>query len=196
MQHIGEITIRSATASDDWAVERLFAELHMQNAALDARFALAEGWQPVLVEHLTHTRLQGNGLTMLAWADTTPVGLLMMGIHNDSRLFRHRSWAEVLALYIAPQLRGVELGTRLLGVGTAWAREQGYDRVQLYVTATNEQAKQFYARAGFRSTQEIWRLELGEVPTRLERALSEALPGDPNPLSAHTHYILLEEDEV
>lgn len=42
-----------------------------------------------------------------------------------------------------------------------WAHTQGYERVQLYVTASNEPAKHFYARNGFQPAQEVWRVELG-----------------------------------
>jgi ribosomal protein S18 acetylase RimI-like enzyme len=147
------------------------------------------------VEHLVHTRAFGNGLTLLAWLGENPVGLLMMGVHLDSRLFRHRSWAELLALYIVPDLRGGALSERLLALGTAWARERGHERIQLYVTSSNERAKQFYARAGFQAAQEIWRLELGDVPTLQESDRADEMR-EPNPLSAHTHYVLLDQDEV
>lgn len=77
-----------------------------------------------------------------------------------SPLFRHRHWAELVALYVAPLLRGMGLADRLLAQGVRWARESGYASVQLYVTATNLRAKRFYARVGFRPVQEIWCVEI------------------------------------
>lgn len=153
--------IRRAAPADDWAVRALFGALHTFNASLDPRFALADGWEAALDEHLAHIRATGHGLTLLAWQEDQPIGLLMMGVHSDTPLFRHRHWAELLALYVIPTLRGVTLADQLIATGIAWARAQGYERVQLYVTATNVRARHFYARAGFRPVQEIWRRELG-----------------------------------
>ena len=155
------ITIRSVRADEDWAVRHLFGQLHQFNASLDGRFALADGWERILDEHLCHVRAAGHGLTMLAWEETTPVGLLMMDGHTDSPLFRHRHWAELLALYVAPEVRGTRLAQRLVTIGTTWAHGRGYERVQLYVTASNAHAKRFYASVGFSPAQEVWRAELG-----------------------------------
>lgn len=157
-----QVSIRPANAAEDWAVHQLFHALHTLNAALDPRFALAEGWSRVLDEHLASVRATGEGLTLLAWEASRPAGLLMMGVHTDSMLFRHRHWVELLALYVAPQGRGDGIGDQLLDAGLDWARERGHRCVQLFVTASNVPAKRFYERMGFRPTQEIWRLELGE----------------------------------
>lgn len=155
------ITIQFAAPGDDWAVRQLFHALHTFNTELDPRFALAEGWEHVLDEHLSYVRTTGHGLTLLAWHNDAPVGLLMMGGHTDSPLFRHRHWAELLAIYVAPAMRGCPLAEQLLALGMAWAHECGYERIQLYVTASNEPAKRFYRRTGFCPVQEIWRQEIG-----------------------------------
>lgn len=149
------IAIRPAVAVDDWAVHRLFGALHAFNASLEPRFALANGWRSVLREHLAQARLEDRGLTLLAWHDGVPIGPLMMDGHTDSPLFRHRHWAELLALYMCPEARGGDVADRLVAGGIDWARKRGYTHVQLYVTATNLRAKRFYARVGFRPVQEI-----------------------------------------
>lgn len=153
-------TITVATLADDYHVRRMFGALHAHNAALDPRFTLAEGWEHVLDQHLAHVRAAGHGLTLLAWIGALPVGLAMFDGHLDSPLFRHRRWCELLALYVEPAARGGGAADRLLDAGVRWARQRGYDRIQLYVTATNLPAKRFYARHGFRPTQEIWRREI------------------------------------
>ena len=187
--------LRRAAPADEWAVRRLFGALHAYNATLDPRFALAEGWERVLHEHLVHICATGHGLTLLAWESGAPVGLLMIGGHTDSPLFRHRCWAELLALYVVPVAQGRGIADALLDAGLAWAHEQGYERVQLYVTATNVRAKRFYARVGFRPVQEIWRRELGSA--------SAVPPADPtcdagyaagqDLLAVHPHRIAADE---
>lgn len=191
------IMLRVADHSDDWAVSHLFGELHTLNAGLDERFALAEGWEQVLGEHLAHVRETGRGMTTVAWLDTDPVGLVMMGVHSDSRLFKHRYWSELLALYVAPQMRGTALATRLLETGCYWAHTHGYERVQLYVTAVNERARRFYERVGFRRVQEIWRAELGlaEGLPPEDPAAEAAFAHCEELLSTGSHHLLIDYDE-
>jgi len=154
------IIVRPAEPCDIRVVRQLFAALHAYNAALDPRFALAADWERVLDEHLTHMSATGHGLTMIAWMEDQPVGLLMMGGHSDSPLFQHRHWAELLALYVAPEVQGAGVADMLVDAGVGWARTCGYERIQLYVTAGNMRAMRFYRRAGFQPVQEIWRREL------------------------------------
>jgi ribosomal protein S18 acetylase RimI-like enzyme len=157
------VSIRGAEPGDEWAIRRLFGELHTFNTSLDARFALADGWERVLADHLIQERETRHGATLLAWDGDDPVGLAMMGTHTDSPLFRHRSWAELSALHVVPAARGRGVADLLLAAGTAWAQERGYTEVRLYVTASNERARRFYDRSGFRPIQEIWTADLNAV---------------------------------
>lgn len=162
------VRFREADEADFPAVARLFAELHAFNAALDARFSLGEGWEDLLHKHFLHTHAQPGALWLLACPDgpvpAAPVGLLVMEAHVDSPLFAQRRWAELVALYVAEGQRGGDLGVRLLAAGRTWAEEHGFDRLQLYVTATNTRARRFYARCGLYPAQEIWRAELTPRP--------------------------------
>lgn len=197
-QIIEQLTIRPATLADEWAVQQLFGALHAFNTTLDPRFALADGWQAILHEHLHQGTSHQLSLTLLAWAGREPVGLLMMDGHIDSPLFRHRQWAELLALYIDSSWRGSALAERLVAAGTAWARQHGYERIQLYVTRSNVAAQGFYARHGFRPVQEIWRLELGGGSRSLadspDRAAGQA--HGQHLLSIHQHGLLGDESEL
>jgi ribosomal protein S18 acetylase RimI-like enzyme len=189
------LAIRHAQPHEEWAVQELFGALHASNTALDPRFALAAGWEDVLHEHLAHTRAAGHGLTLLAWDHVTPMGLVMLDDHSDSPLFLHRRWAELLALYVAPEAQGCGVADTLLDAGIAWAGERGYERVQLYVTATNVRAKRFYARAGFRPVQEIWRRELGAaVATPPDDPICDAAYANGHDLlSVHPHHLVPDE---
>lgn len=186
------LLIRTAERDDDWAVHRLFGALHQLNAELDDRFALADGWPAVLDEHLAHVRAVGNGITLLAWHDQQPVGLLMMDGHSDSPLFRHRRWAELIALYVEPAARALRVADQILASGAEWVQERGYDRIQLYVTASNDRAKRFYERSGFRCVQEIWRLDLTTPaePSLPDPTCEEAYAHGHHLLSIHPHQLI------
>lgn len=192
---ISACAIQPARSVDAEAVRGLFGALHAYNAALDPRFALADGWQAVLHEHLAHSRAAGHGLTLLAWDARRPVGLLMMDGHIDSPLFQHRQWAELLALYVVPDAQRCGVADALLDAGLAWTRERGYERVQLYVTATNLHARRFYARAGFEPVQEIWRRELGHSSATPpdDSACAAAYAQGHDLLAVHPHHLVPEE---
>lgn len=152
----GTIAIHPAAPDDEWAVRSLFGALHAGNAALESRFALAAGWQRLLAEHLAHERTTGSGLTMLAWAGREPIGLAMVAGNLGAPMFRHRGWAELTALYVVPAFRGAGVADRLLAAAQGWAREKDFTEVRLYVTASNNRARRFYASTGMRPIQEIW----------------------------------------
>jgi GNAT superfamily N-acetyltransferase len=158
------LVLRPAADDEFWAVARLFAALHRFNAGLDLRFRLAEGWEPLLQAHFTRTHTAPDALWLLAWRGGEPVGLLLVEAHTDSPLFAERRWAELVALYVTPGERGSDLGRRLVEAGKHWAAAYGFDRLQLYVTASNERARRFYARCGLAPVQEIWRVELTPAP--------------------------------
>ncbi len=156
------LTIRAASIEDTWAVRKLFKGLHDFNASLDPRFSLAENWEQYLDEHLKREWNGARSLTLIAWEGERPIGLLMLAGYSDSPLFQYRHWAEILALFIDPEVRGGMLALRFVRMAKSWAKDHGYDRIQLYVTATNERAKRFYQKCNYEPVQEIWRLELGD----------------------------------
>jgi ribosomal protein S18 acetylase RimI-like enzyme len=146
-------------------VATLFAELHQYNASLDAHFALAEGWRDLLEEHFQRTYTLPSALWLLAWVNDLPAGLLILEHHLDSPFFRHHAWIELVALYVRPVYRGMGLAQHLMREGSLWARAHGVACMQLYVTTTNESARAFYRKCGWKPVQEIWRLEMqGQEP--------------------------------
>lgn len=158
------LRIARAQPADIDAIEALFAALHRYNATLDPSFALAAGWPGVLRDHFDRTWDAPGALWLLACSGATPAGLLLMESHLDSPLFAHRRWAELVALYVAPEHRGGDLAAQLAAAGRQWAADNGFDRVQLYVTTGNERARAFYARQGFCPVQEIWRMPVTPTP--------------------------------
>lgn len=188
-------SIRRAEPDDDSHVAALFHALHAFNASLDARFVLADGWEALLREHLAHERAHGHGITYLAHVAERPVGLLMMEGHTDAPLFRHRHWAEIVALYVVPAARGEGIADALLAEGFAWARDHGYNRVQLYVTSSNAPAKRFYQRSGFQPIQEILSraLELATGEPEDDPTCEAAYAHGQNLLSGNRHRLALDE---
>ncbi len=154
--------IRPMLAHEEWAAAQLFEALHHYNTLLDPYFGLAEDWRELLHDFLTKQALDTSGITMLAWQGTVPIGLLIVTGQQDSALFKRRRWAELLALYVEQDFRSQGVAQSLLKFAQAWASNQGYQRIQLYVTASNHRAKRFYQSQGWQCVQEIWRLGLNQ----------------------------------
>ncbi len=157
-----QLPIVAARLADCTAVVALFGALHAYNASLDRHFALADDWADLLRADFLQTYQDPDRLWLLLKDGDKSVGLLIVSIHTDSPLFRHRRWVEVEALYVAPGHRGNGSARRLLKQAYAWARAHGLARVQLYVTATNVRAQAVYAADGFTITQAIMRKTLGQ----------------------------------
>ncbi|GHO72497.1 hypothetical protein KSD_02680 [Ktedonobacter sp. SOSP1-85] len=167
LQELRQERLRLAPAmrNDFEAVATLFAALHAYNASLNEQFALADNWRPLLREHFLRTHETEGALWLLAWERERPVGLLLLESHLDSPLFRHRSWAELVALYVDPSLQGAGLAQHLMEEAKNWATQHGASHMQLYVTAQNERARAFYRRCSWHLIQEIWSLDLPPEPT-------------------------------
>ena len=148
-----------ATATDRDEIKAFFWKLHAFNSSLDHRFALSEEWESCFETHLSEM-LKGETAICLVARDVDSwkaCGLLIASIHRDSVLWRCREWAEVEALFIEREWRGSGLAEDMLAIAGAWALEKGQPVIQLYVTASNDRAVNFYRREGFVQTQAIMR---------------------------------------
>jgi GNAT superfamily N-acetyltransferase len=154
-----------AQAADFEAVATLFEALHRFNAALDAHYTLAANWRDQLHTYFTNSCHDTERvLWQLVWHGQQAIALLVVERHIGSPLFAARVWAELTAIYIVEGYRGGQLSTQLIEQAQAWATARGLDRIELYVTASNVHAKEFYARHGFAPVQEILRLPLKLPP--------------------------------
>jgi GNAT superfamily N-acetyltransferase len=156
-QRPGSWTIAPVTRDEVTDIERLFLRLHLHNASLDPRFALAEHWEQHFAALIERALIGRDHLALLARDQGKPAGFLLAAVHCDSPLWRHREWAEVIALYVERPWRGTGLADDLATRALNWATELGLPAVQLYVTASNARAMRFYERQGFSASQVIMR---------------------------------------
>lgn len=154
-----EWVISQAQPSDIAAVRVMFLQLHAFNSALDSRFALSAEWEAHFDTMLQHALHDAGSLCLIARETGTgrPCGLALAAVHRDSGMWRYREWVEVEALYVDDTCRGCGLADALLEHTCDWAESIGQPVVQLYVTASNERAINFYRREGFSQTQAIMR---------------------------------------
>jgi GNAT superfamily N-acetyltransferase len=149
-----------AQLEDCDAVVTLFGALHAYNASLDPHFALSDGWESILREQFYASYNDPSMMWLLVKDGSTPVGLMIAGVHTDSPLFRHRQWVEVQAVYVSDSHRSMGIARSLLNRAYSWAESLNLPRVQLYVTASNVRAQSVYTEEGFAPTQAIMRKKL------------------------------------
>lgn len=154
-----EWAISRAQSGDIAAVRVMFLKLHAFNSDLDPRFALSADWEAHFDTMLQHALRDAGSLCLIAREPGTgrPCGLALAAVHRDSGMWRYHEWVEVEALYVDDAWRGCGLADALLARACDWAESIGQPVVQLYVTASNERAINFYRREGFSQTQAIMR---------------------------------------
>ena len=151
------IDIVVATPADSADVVRLFGALHRYNATLDASFALADGWEALVQQYLEQVENSDESTWLLARHQDQAIGFVLIEVHTDSPLYRHRRWAEIVGLYVDEGYRGDDVAGLLMEHAYEWAARQRLRRMQLYVTAANQQAQRFYDKQGFSTSQVIMR---------------------------------------
>ncbi len=188
-----QITIVEATPADAPEAIRLFGELHRFNAGLDPRFELAEDWEQLVQQYLQQSHRSHDSSWFLAWQDARAIGFVLVEVHTDSPLYRHRRWAEIVGLYVEPAYRGKQVAHLLMEHAYAWALQHNLRIMQLYVTATNVHAQQFYAKEGFVISQAILRRTLTgeqalhEVPAEHPHQRLHFSEGGARPLDMHEY---------
>jgi GNAT superfamily N-acetyltransferase len=189
------IDIVAATPADGADVIRLFGALHRYNTTLDASFALADGWETLVQQYLEQSEHSDDSTWLLARHDGHAIGFVLVEVHTDSPLYRHRRWAEIVGLYVEDSYRGSDVARLLMEHAYEWALGHRLRMMQLYVTAANQQAQRFYDKQGFGVSQIVMRRALTSADAqhhspiehpqhRLHFSESGARPLD---MHGHTH---------
>jgi ribosomal protein S18 acetylase RimI-like enzyme len=99
-----------------------------------------ESWQQQLAELAT----------FVATTEDRDVGIVRGGKHE---LFEDA--ASLVSMWVAPSARRQGLGLALIDAVVQWARAEGYRRLFLGVSRTNEPAFALYQRAGFSPSEAV-----------------------------------------
>lgn len=136
---MAEIEIRSFTAGDrDWLLEQ-----HEVHYARDEGFDASLG---VLVAQILDDFLAGHDPTCergwIAWREGQPLGsIFCVRLTQDC--------AKLRLFLLTPDARGKGLGRRMLSTCMGFARDAGYQRMQLWTHESHRAAGALYARSGW-----------------------------------------------
>jgi ribosomal protein S18 acetylase RimI-like enzyme len=120
-------------------------------APLIQALAVEEGADPAEVDEIqtiVEALIQsGASDFLLALVDDRPVGCMQIAYRLST--WQAQPYAYIEDFYLAPQVRGRGVGTKLLDYALQRAEGQGSDKIVLDVRAANSAAQRLYARFGF-----------------------------------------------
>ena len=145
-------TIRPATEADAAAEAAIEHASAIHHATVDP-----DRWRvPALEDVVSHRRhwamAKPRDQGLLAVADDEVVGMLELWLRRPIAVVGNARIPRLevtLGIAVAPAWRGLGVGTALLQAGEAWAREQGAERMSLWVDGFNTGARRLYERLGY-----------------------------------------------
>ncbi len=78
-----------------------------------------------------------------------------------SRFAQFPDWGEIISIYLLPDYMGKGYGKILMEAALAKLKEQGYERVFLWVLEENNRARGFYEHCGFLPTDDFLEDHIG-----------------------------------
>lgn len=152
-----DVHVRRAVAGDESILRRIRLE-----AMLDAPDAFGSNYERELQRtEADWRRWLSPGATFILDA-----GGIVAGVRDqvDAHV------VHLMAMWLAPSLRGTGASDLLVAAVVAWGKAEGARCVRLEVIETNHRARRLYERCGFRPTgHETRREHDGRVEVRMER---------------------------
>jgi GNAT superfamily N-acetyltransferase len=124
----------------------------------------------VWIERAENGSAGSEQATILGFDDGTPVAMAI-------GLRKRRDRTDILVIvsvYVAPSHRGTAVATDLMDAVERWGGEWNAPASSLWVTETNERAKAFYTKLGYKPTGD--RARMKPHADRMEIRLEKSLP--------------------
>ena len=148
-----EITIRSATRTDERALGRYGGALMRQHHAFDApRFILSENPEAGYGRFLVSQLEEPDTVVLVAERAGEVVGYAFASLEPMSWKDLRAACGFLHDVYVDAPSRRAGAGMRLVSSAIEWLESRGAPRVVLTSAARNEEAQRFFERLGFRHT--------------------------------------------
>lgn len=141
----------------EFMIELCRPERAPELAQLIRQLAIEEGEDAAEVEDITNivAALLQSGASdfLLATVEGRPVGCMQIAYRLST--WRALPYAYIEDFYLAPEVRGRGVGTKLLDYALQRAEGQGSDKIALDVRRANTAAQRLYARFGFNDSTSL-----------------------------------------
>lgn len=157
-----DVLVRCAVAADVPALEGLWAEFIDHHAEGDEYFRRSPEAVGIHGTRLSEDLDRDDHLILIAEYEGKPVGFAIAEVRGASELFLVGSYGFVRDLGVTRSARRLGVGQRLYARVLEWFVELGVRRAELEVTVTNEAARRFWERQGYRPLYTRMTVELGD----------------------------------
>lgn len=142
------VTIRTATEADIAGLVRSQTGLFAEDAGIRDPMRNANWPRDHGPDAARANLANPDVLVLVAEADGEVVGHLSGGYYPPGEMWT-RPRAYLISMFVHPQWRGHDVGTRLVEHFKRWAAERGAVQLRVTAYAANEGAIRFYQRHGF-----------------------------------------------
>ena len=153
---MAEIIIRQYEERDRAALQKCIEDLQDHEAACDPIKLIVnkEGFGTVYIEVLLERMTKEDGMIYVAESDGAVVGIIACVIvHYERREVLGRSssspYGYVVDLFVLPEFRGNDLGSKLMASAEEYFRSKGCDFSTVGVLAPNKGSWDFYKKIGY-----------------------------------------------
>lgn len=142
----GDVALRDLESGDiGWLVERHGA-CYRDDPGLDQSF---EAFVAQILSDFVTQRVEGRDRAFIAATGSQRLGSVFCVVGD------HPGVAKLRLLWVEPAARGTGLGTRLVKACIGFAREAGFERMELLTLDTQIAARRLYRRHGFECTAQV-----------------------------------------
>jgi GNAT superfamily N-acetyltransferase len=142
--------LRRIQPSDAAVLRRVrLAALEDAPDAFGTTLAKAEALEAESWAGLAEARASGDKGATFFVEDNAAAWGMAAGVQSD----HDPATADLISMWVTPSHRRRGVGLMLVDAVVAWARQGGYERVELWVTESNSAAAAIYVKAGFEATE-------------------------------------------
>ena len=157
-----EVQIRQATNTDLAAIVELNYGLFQEDAGQRDPSMNLEWPRQYGMEYFRDMLISTKSICFVAVTDAETVGYLVGYVREPNDLQFTKS-AELESMFVLPAWRSQQVGSQLVQIFLAWARERGAQSISVNAYAANERAIAFYQSHGFKPKNLILETDI-EMP--------------------------------
>ncbi len=145
-----ELVIRKATTKDLETIGLLWQEFMDFHKERDPAFTRSADGHEHFKEFLSGHLEKESSLVLVAEQDGDVVGYCLAMLAKFPPVFENRDYGTIYDLAVTQRWRKAGIGEKMYKAAEKWFSEKGIHRIELRVVVSNEIAKAFWRKMGFK----------------------------------------------